>query len=106
MGTSLTRGPACATEAHRHRQGHCPGNRRLALLGGPRKRLLTGHKDPLRSQPVVLRALTVVGPAPANIERLDALPPAPARNFRITDRPSVFEEKEMLMRYFAGREAF
>jgi transposase len=27
-------------------------------LGGPRKRLLTGHQDPLRSQPVVLRALT------------------------------------------------
>ena len=48
----------------------------------------------------------MVGPAPANIERLDALAPAPARNFRITDRPSVFEEKEVLMRYFTGREVF
>jgi len=48
----------------------------------------------------------VVGPAPANIERLDALAPAPARNFRITDRPSVFEEKEVLMPYFAGRDVF
>jgi hypothetical protein len=48
----------------------------------------------------------VVGPAPANTKRLDALAPAPAGDFRIADRPSILEEKEVLMRYFAGRDVF
>jgi hypothetical protein len=48
----------------------------------------------------------VVGPTPANTERLDAFAPAPAGDFRVADRPAVFEEKEMLMRYFSGRDVF
>ncbi len=48
----------------------------------------------------------VVGPAPANTKGLDALAPAPAGDFRITDRPSVFKEKKVLMPYFAGRDVF
>ena len=46
----------------------------------------------------------VIGPAPSNIERLDALAPAPAGDFRVADRPSVFEKKQMLMVDFAGRD--
>jgi len=45
----------------------------------------------------------MVGTAQGNIESFDTLAPAPARNFRIADRPSVFEEEEVLMPYFAGR---
>ena len=48
----------------------------------------------------------MIGPAPANTERLDALAPAPAGDLRVADRPSVFEEKEVLMRYFSGRDVF
>jgi hypothetical protein len=48
----------------------------------------------------------VVGPAPSNIERPDALAPAPAGDFRIAYRPSVFEEEKMLMADFAGRDVF
>jgi hypothetical protein len=48
----------------------------------------------------------VIGSAPANTERLDALAPAPAGDLRVADRPAVFEEKEMLMRYFSGRDVF
>ena len=48
----------------------------------------------------------VIGSAPSNIERLDALAPAPAGDLRVADRPSVFEEKEVLMRYFSGRDVF
>ena len=48
----------------------------------------------------------VVGPAPSNIEPGNALAPAPARDFRITDRTSVFEEEEVLMGYFSGRNVF
>ena len=48
----------------------------------------------------------VVGPAPANAERGDALTPAPARDFRVADRPSVVEEEKMLMADFAGIHVF
>jgi hypothetical protein len=48
----------------------------------------------------------VVGSAPSNIERLDALAPAPAGDFRVTDRPSVFEKEQVLMAHFAGRDVF
>jgi hypothetical protein len=48
----------------------------------------------------------VIGPAPANIECPDALALAPASDFRVADRPSIFEEEEMLMVDFAGREVF
>ena len=46
----------------------------------------------------------VVGSAPLNIERLDALAPAPAGDFRIADRPSAFEKEQVLMTDFAGRD--
>ncbi len=48
----------------------------------------------------------MVGPTPANRERLDALAPSPAGDFRVADRAAVFEEEEMLMPYFAGRDVF
>ena len=48
----------------------------------------------------------VVGSTPANIERLDALAPTPAGDFRITDRAAVFEEEEVLMPDLAGRDVF
>ena len=35
----------------------------------------------------------MIGPAPSNVECLDALAPAPARDLRIADRSSVFEEE-------------
>jgi hypothetical protein len=44
----------------------------------------------------------MVGPTPSNVERLDAFAPAPAGDFRVADRPSVFEKKQMLMVDFAG----
>jgi CheY-like chemotaxis protein len=46
----------------------------------------------------------VGGPAPSNIECLDALAPAPAGDFRVADRPSVFKKEQMLMVDFAGRD--
>jgi hypothetical protein len=48
----------------------------------------------------------VIGPAPANIECFDTLAPAPAGDFRIADRAAVFEEEEVLMPDFAGRDVF
>ena len=48
----------------------------------------------------------MVGPTPPNIERLDALAPSPAGDLRVADRPSVFEEEEMPMADFAGRNVF
>jgi len=48
----------------------------------------------------------VVGPAPANIECLDALAPAPAGDFRVADWPAVFEKEKVLMVDFAGRDEF
>jgi hypothetical protein len=39
----------------------------------------------------------MVGSAPANIERLDALAPSPAGDFWVADRTPVFEEEEVLM---------
>lgn len=46
----------------------------------------------------------MVGPAPSNIECLDTLAPTPAGDFRVVDRPSVFEKEEVLMADFAGRD--
>jgi len=46
----------------------------------------------------------VVGSAPSNIECLDALAPTPAGDFRVADRPSVFEKEEVRMADFAGRD--
>ncbi len=48
----------------------------------------------------------VVGPTPSSIERLDTLAPAPARDFRIADRPPVFKKEQVLMEDFAGRDVF
>jgi hypothetical protein len=45
---------------------------------------------------------SMVGSAPANIERLDALAPAPAGDFWVADRPSVLEKKQVLMADRAG----
>ena len=46
----------------------------------------------------------VVGPALSNIERLDALAAAPACDLGVADRRSVFEEEQMVMADFAGRD--
>jgi hypothetical protein len=43
----------------------------------------------------------VVGSAPSNTERLDALAPAPAGDFRVADRAAIFEEEQVLMADFA-----
>jgi hypothetical protein len=48
----------------------------------------------------------VIGPAPANMECFDTLAPAPAGDFRIADRAAVFEEEQVLMPNFAGRDVF
>jgi hypothetical protein len=48
----------------------------------------------------------VIGSAPSNIERLDALAPAPASDLRVADRPFVFEKEQVLMADFAGRDVF
>jgi hypothetical protein len=48
----------------------------------------------------------VVGPTPANIERLDALAPSPAGDLRVADRPSILEKEQVLMADFAGRDVF
>jgi hypothetical protein len=48
----------------------------------------------------------MVGSTPANIECFDTLAPAPAGDFRVADRAAVFEEEEVLMTYFAGRDVF
>ena len=37
----------------------------------------------------------VIGAAPTNIERLDALAPAPAGDFRVADRTAIFEKEQV-----------
>ena len=66
------------------------------LLGDP-EQVLAQHELPgHRGMPCV------VGAAPANSERRDALAPAPAGDFRVADWPAVFEKKKVRMRYFSG----
>ena len=48
----------------------------------------------------------VVGSTPSNIERFDALAPAPAGDFRVADRAAIFEKEQVLMADFAGRDVF
>jgi hypothetical protein len=70
------------------------------LLRDP-EQILSEHELPRH------RGITrVIGPTPANRERRDALAPAPASDFRVANRAAVFEEEEMLMVDFAGREDF
>jgi hypothetical protein len=48
----------------------------------------------------------MVGSALSNIERLNALAPTPARDFRVADRAAIFQEEQVLMADFAGRDVF